>query len=160
MAAGDAGVDADALRKAMKGFGTDENTLIRILSKPDPLQIALLRHSYSHRLGRNLEKDVASETSGYFEECLIAIIRGPLMTDVHNLNNALKGLGTKESVLNDVLIGRSNADIHAIKRAYQETFKRTLESDVKGDLSLKTERQFSMVMAGDRPEESTPVLPQ
>jgi len=82
------------------------------------------------------------------------------MTDVHNLNEAIKGLGTKEALLNDVLLGRSNADMRAIKSAYQATFRRPLENDVKGDLSLKTERLFTMVVAATRAEESTPVYPQ
>jgi len=144
----------------MKGFGTDEAVLIRVLAKPDPLQMALLRHSYHHRLGRNLEKDIESETSGYLEEGLLALVRGPLMTDVINLHKSMKGLGTKESVLNDVLLSRSNADVQAIKRAYRETYKHDLEADVKGDLSLKTERHFSMVMAANRAEESAPIYPQ
>lgn len=79
---GDASGDADALRAAMKGFGTDETVLIKILSKPDPLQMALLRNTYSTRIQRNLEHDVASETSGHFKEGLVALVRGPLMQDV------------------------------------------------------------------------------
>jgi annexin A7/11 len=158
-AQGDASRDADALRAAMKGFGTDEAALIRILSKPDPLQIAMLRTTYTQRLRRNLEADIKSETSKYFRDGLVAIVQGPLLHDVHQVNTAIKGLGTKESALNDVLLGRSNADMRAIKQAYQETFKKSLESDVKGDLSLKTERLFSMVMAATRAEDSAPVLP-
>ena len=69
-------------------------------------------------------------------------------------------MGTKESVLNDVLLGRSNADMRAIKHAYQSTFGRTMEADVKGDLSMKTARLFAMVMAANRAEESTPINPQ
>lgn len=144
----------------MKGFGTDDAVLVRILSRQDPLQMALLRHNYSHRLGRNLEKDIASETSGHFEEGLLALVRGPLAQDVYNLHKALSGPGTNESVLNDVLLSRSNADLNAIKHAYHETYHRSLEGDVRGDLSMKTERLFSMVLAADRPEESSPIYPQ
>ncbi|KIX06075.1 uncharacterized protein Z518_04049 [Rhinocladiella mackenziei CBS 650.93] len=158
-AQGDASRDADALRAAMKGFGTNENALIQILSKPDPLQIALLRNTYNQRHRRNLEQDIKSETSKYLRDGLVAIVRGPLMDDVHNVHDAIKGLGTKESVLNDVLLGRSNADMRAIKQAYYETYKRSLEADVKGDLSLKTETLFSMVLAATRNEESAPVIP-
>lgn len=160
MAAGDASRDADALRKAMKGFGTDEATLIQILSKPDPLYMALLRDTYSKRLGRNLEKDVESEVSGNLEKGLLALIRGPLMQDVYALNVALKGVGTNEDLLNDVLIGRSNADINAIKQAYQRTFHKSLEADVRSDLSLDTERLFVMILSGTRVEESTPINQQ
>ncbi|EHY58220.1 hypothetical protein HRR83_004921 [Exophiala dermatitidis] len=156
---GDASADANALRAAMKGFGTDEKTLIRILSKPDPLQMALLRNTYTQLHRRDLEKDIRSETSKYFRDGLVALVRGPLMNDVYDVYDAIKGLGTKESVLNDVLLGRSNADMRAIKQAYQQTFQHTLEADVKGDLSMKTEQLFSMVMAATRNEESTPVIP-
>jgi annexin A7/11 len=158
-AAGDASADADALRRAMKGFGTDEAVLIRILSKPDPLQMALLRTTYNRRHNRDLIKDIKSETSRYFEDGLVALVQGPLMHDVHSVHDAIKGLGTKESVLNDVLLGRTNADMRAIKQAYHQTFNRTLEADVKGDLSMKTERLFSMVMAANRNEEYAPVIP-
>ncbi|KIW73396.1 hypothetical protein PV04_01522 [Phialophora macrospora] len=158
-AQGDASRDADALRAAMKGFGTDEAALIRVLSKPDPLQMALLRNTYNQRHRRDLEKDIRSETSKYFRDALVALVQGPLMHDVHCVHDAIKGLGTKESVLNDVLLGRSNADLRAIKAAYQQTFRHTLEADVKGDLSLKTERLFEMVMSATRSEESTPVIP-
>ncbi|KAI1611495.1 glycerophosphoinositolphosphodiesterase [Exophiala viscosa] len=156
---GDASRDADALRQAMKGFGTNESVLIQILSKPDPLQMNLLRTTYNQRHRRDLEKDIKSETSRYFEKGLVALVRGPLMDDVHNLHEAIKGLGTKESVLNDVLLGRSNADMRAIKQAYHEAYKHSLEADVKGDLSMKTERLFVMVMAATRNEESAPVIP-
>jgi annexin A7/11 len=60
-------------------------------------------------------------------------------------------------VLNDVLLGRSNADMRAIKQAYQETFRKSLEADVKGDLSMKTEQLFGLVMAATRAEESAPI---
>merc|ERR1711939_955767 len=87
------------------------------------------------------------------------MLHAMLMPYVHSAHEAIKGLGTKESVLNDVLLGRSNADMRAIKQAYQETYRRALETDVKGDLSMKTERLFSMVMAATRNEESAPVIP-
>ena len=127
--------------------------------KQDPLQMALLRKTYAEVIGRNLEKDITSETSSHFREGLLQLMRGPLMADVHNIHNALKGVGTREAALNDSLLGRSNADMRAIKQAYQETFHKSLESDVKGDLSMKTERLFGMVLQATRNEESSPIIP-
>ncbi|KAL8927564.1 MAG: hypothetical protein Q9208_002371 [Pyrenodesmia sp. 3 TL-2023] len=151
---------ADALRKAMKGFGTDESTIIRVLAHMPPQEIAALKMTYNQRHKRSLESDIKSEISGYFEFAVMAILRGPLQQDVWCLNDALKGAGTKESLLDDVLIGRSNADIRAIKSAYQQTYRRSLEADVKADLSAKTERMYLMILAATRREESAPVLPQ
>jgi len=72
----------------------------------------------------------------------------------------MDGPGTKEKVLNDVLLGRSNADLQAIKAEYRRMFRTSLESDIKADLSMKTERHFLMVLSANRNEESTPVIPQ
>lgn len=156
----DGTADAEALRKAMKGFGTDEKTLIRVLGNKDPLQINVLRETYNRLHRRHLLNDVQSETSGWFEEGLCAIIRGPLQQDIVLLRKATDGPGTKEKVLNDILLGRSNADMRAIKDLYQRTYRTSLEGDIKADLSMKTERHFLMVLAANRNEESTPVIPQ
>jgi len=152
--------DVDVIRKAMKGFGTDEKTLIAALAKKDPIQMNTIRMQYDDRLKRNLVGDLKSETSGYFEKGLVQIARGPLESDCYNLMEAMKGLGTKEAVLDDILVGRSNADLNAIKQKYQQLFKRTLESDLRGDLSAGTAQMYDMIAAARRKEDSYPVIPQ
>ena len=144
----------------MKGFGTDEAALIRVLARLSPLEVPALKETFRQRHGRDLENDVRKEVSGYFELCLLSILRGPLQQDVWCLDKALKGAGTNEDLLNEILLGRSNADIQAIKQAYRQTYHRNLEHDVRDDLSAKTERLFSMVLSATRQEESAPVIPQ
>ncbi|EFW17566.1 hypothetical protein D8B26_000267 [Coccidioides posadasii str. Silveira] len=155
----DATKDAEALRKAMKGFGTDETTLIDILSRADPLYMALINDTYTKKIKRNLEQDIAKECSGKLEKVLLALVRGPLMQDVYAVNEAIKGMGTNESLLDNVLLGRTNADIKAIKEAYKKTFGSSLEADVRGDLSAATEQFYNNVMAAERAEEATPIDP-
>lgn len=151
---------ADACRKAMKGLGTDEAALIRTLTHVPVLEIPALKQAYQQRHRRSLEQDVESEVSGHFETCLLSILRGPLQQDVWALHHALKGAGTNEDMLNEILIGRSNADLNAIKQAYQHTFHRTLDHDVRDDTSAKTQRMFAMILSATRQEDSTPVIPQ
>lgn len=154
-APGDATREAEALRKAMKGFGTDEKALITILSKPDPLQMALIRHAYADRIGRNLEKDIKSELSGDLEDVLVSLARGPLEQDAACIRDALSGMGTDERALNDVLVGRSNADLRAIKYAYVGKYQKSLVEEIKSDLSGKTEQFFVMLLNAMRPEPGT-----
>ena len=151
---------ANEVRAAMKGMGTDNKTLIRVLAKLDPLQIAGLRQAYTSRIKRDLEKDIKKETSGNYEEALLAIVRGPLLHDVHCIKKAIKGVGTHEHMLSDVLVGRSNADMRAIKVAYHQTFGNDMVSDVLGDLSMDTKRHFEIIMAATRNEESSLLYPQ
>ena len=157
---GDATATADALWKAMKGFGTNEADLISILAQyPAPL-IKHLKQTYYQRHKRSLEDHVKSETSSYFRLALLSILRGPLQQDVFLLDKALKGAGTDETLLNDVLIARSNADMKIIKDAYQATYTRRLEDDVNSDLSSKTKQLFSMILDAKRQEDMAPVYPQ
>lgn len=151
---------ADACRKAMKGLGTDEAALIRVLAHLSPLEVPALKQAFQQRHGRSLEHDVEKEVSGHFEMCLLSILRGPLQNDVWSLHKAIHGAGTKEHLLDEVLIGRSNADMKAIKQAYHDTYHRPLEHDVRGDLSAKTQRMYEMILSATRQEESAPVLPQ
>ncbi|CAI7564127.1 unnamed protein product [Penicillium manginii] len=159
-APGDFRQQCDILRKAMKGFGTDEKALISVLAPLDPLQMAAVRATYTTHIGRDLYKDVKSETGGYFEQGLLAVIEGPLMHDVICAREAIDGIGTKEWLLNDIVLGRSNADLNAIKTAYERKYRRNLSRDIEGDLSFKTADLFKMVIRADRREESVPVNPQ
>jgi len=144
----------------MKGFGTDEKALITVMAKKDPLQIEAIRLAYDQRLMRKLTGDLEKEASGYFSMGLVEISRGPLVSDCYNLMNAMKGVGTKEVIIDDILVGRSNADLNAIKQKYQELFKRSLEADLKDDLSAATEQMYMMIVSARRAEDSHPVNPQ
>ncbi|SPQ20118.1 45566f9d-8658-4098-a060-2e1ffde5d4dc [Thermothielavioides terrestris] len=150
--------DAQALRSAMKGFGTDEKALIRILATKDPLQVATIRDAYTRLHRRDLVADLKSETTGWLEAGLVSLARGPLLSDIHLLREAMSGAGTKETALNDVLLGRSNADLNAIKSEYHRVFRRRVEDDVRSDLSMKTERHFMIVLSAQRAEDSAPVV--
>jgi annexin A7/11 len=144
----------------MKGMGTNEKVLIATMAKKDPLQMETIRMQYDQRFLRNLITDLEKETSGYFAKGLVEIARGPLVSDCYNLMEAMKGMGTKEVILDDILIGRSNADIIAIKEKYHQLFRRTLENDLKADLSAGTEQMYMMIAAARRAEDSHPVIPQ
>jgi annexin A7/11 len=148
------------LRDSMKGFGTNEKKLIATLvNVPDAPHMEKLRRTYDDRFRRSLIKDIKSETSSWFEEALCAIARGPLLQDAYAVDKAVNGLGTKEILLDDVLIGRSNADINAIKQAYQQMFGKDMAKDVLGDLSLETRKMYEYVLSAKRAEESVPCLP-
>jgi annexin A7/11 len=152
--------DAQALRSAMKGFGTNEKELIRVLAGKDPLQVEAIRTAYDNGLRRNLVNDIKSETSGYFERGLLQLVRGPLNNDCYELLEAMDGLGTNELILDDILMGRSNADMRAIKSAFERMCRRKLEDVVKSDLSGKVQRHFLITLAANRAEDSEPVAPK
>ena len=146
-----------AIYRACRGFGTDEAALIRVLGRRDGATIDAIRASYRH--GNGLIKTLSSETSGNFKTALIGTAYGPLDGIAFFAHRAISGAGTDEAMLTEQIMGRTNAELAAAKSAYQRMFGRSLESDVRGDLSMKTEELFVFALRGQRAEEWVPPNP-
>ncbi|ORY83773.1 hypothetical protein BCR37DRAFT_378757 [Protomyces lactucae-debilis] len=149
-----ADADVAAIRKATKGFGTDEKQLIRILSQKSPVHTQQLQQRFEQTVGKSLASVIESETGRWFGFALLGCALGPLQFDVHLLHRAMDGLGTHEDLLTEILIGRSNAEMDALKYAYKQKYNKDLLATVQGDLSMKTERMFNMALTGRRDEEN------
>ena len=78
---GDIDRDVDALRKAMKGAGTDEDTIIRIVANRSNTQRQQLKTHYNQKLKRDLVADLKSELSGKFEDAVLALFDDPFVYD-------------------------------------------------------------------------------
>ncbi|EEY20218.1 annexin A7 [Verticillium alfalfae VaMs.102] len=158
----DTSADIETVRKAMKGMGCDEKALIKVFTSPkyaNPWTMAQLVRDYNSRFIRDLAKDIESETRGDLETTLLALLRGPLENDARVLDKALNRMGTDEDALNDVLLNRSNADLRAIVAEYKRIKSRDLLTDIKNDVDDTLFRLYSMVLAGHRAEDATPVHP-
>lgn len=87
-----------------------------------------------------------------FEYVMVLKSLGPLGGDVYLIDRACRGAGTHEDLLTEILIGRSNSEIHMLKETYRRTYNKDLTAVIRGELSMKTERMFNMVLAGTRDE--------
>ena len=88
--------DAAALRKAMKGLGTDEKAIIQIVANRTNAQRQAMIVSFKRQFNRDLIKDLKSELSGKFEDAIIALFEDPITYDCKSLFQAMKGAGTNE----------------------------------------------------------------
>ncbi|WP_265325779.1 annexin, partial [Escherichia coli] len=66
--------DAEALRKAMKGLGTDEDTIVDVLTSCNSDQRQLLYQQYNRAYDRDLTKDLKKELSGNLEDIIMALM--------------------------------------------------------------------------------------
>ena len=142
--------DAEALRKAMKGFGTDEAALIKICANRTNSQRQQIKAAYKATFGRDLISDLKSELHGKFEDAMIALFAEPIEYDVDELRAAMKGLGTNEDTLIEILASRPPHVFMAIKNKYQEKYKRDLETDVKKETSGTLQHLLISLLQGNR----------
>ncbi|XP_073925272.1 annexin A13 isoform X1 [Castor canadensis] len=145
--------DVKKLYKACKGMGTDEAAIIEVLSSRTSDERQQIKQKYKTKYGKDLEEVLKSELSGNFEKTALALLDRPNEYAARQLQKAIKGLGTDEAVLIEILCTRSNKEIIAIKEAYQRLFDRSLESDVKGDTSGNLRKILVSLLQANRDEE-------
>ena len=140
--------DVTIIRKATKGFGTDEAALINVLARnKTAYQMEQIRRTFESTTGKSLVSVIEKETSGWFEYGLRGLVLGPLGFDVWLLHRACAGAGTHEDILTEVLAGRSNEELEMIKAEYHRVYHKDLVHVVQKELSFKTERMFNMILA-------------
>lgn len=132
--------DVEALHTATAGVGTDESTCCRILATKSALHMAVLGQAYLSRFGVSLEDLIVKEMRGKTEDAYRLLVLGPLMGDawlLHEVRSppissvytcdavkqACKGLGTSETTLTELLIGRSPSDMQLFRQAFEHKYR-------------------------------------
>uniref|UniRef100_A0A673CBS3 Annexin n=1 Tax=Sphaeramia orbicularis TaxID=375764 RepID=A0A673CBS3_9TELE len=127
--------DAAVLDKAIKAKGVDENTIIEILVKRSNEQRQQIKEAYQQASGKPLESALKNALKGDLEDVVLALLKTPAQYDAQQLKQAMKGLGTDEDTLIEILASRTNRELEEVKKAYKAEYKKELEDDIKSDTS-------------------------
>ncbi|KAM9360855.1 annexin A1a [Symphorus nematophorus] len=127
--------DVSVLDKAIKVKGVDENTIIEILVKRSNEQRQQIKAAYQQASGKPLASALKDALKGDLEDVVLALLKTPAQYDAQQLKHAMKGLGTDEQTLIEILASRNNREILEIKKVYKEDYKKDLEDDIKSDTS-------------------------
>uniref|UniRef100_A0A8C9VY42 Annexin n=1 Tax=Scleropages formosus TaxID=113540 RepID=A0A8C9VY42_SCLFO len=127
--------DASVLDKAIKTKGVDETTIIDVLVKRSNAQRQQIKAAYQQATGKPLDVALKAALKGNLEDVVLALLMTPAKYDAQQLKLAMKGLGTNEDTLIEILASRTNKEIKEIKKVYKEEYKKELEDDIKSDTS-------------------------
>ncbi|XP_008324554.1 annexin A4 isoform X1 [Cynoglossus semilaevis] len=144
--------DVKKLREAMKGMGTDEAAVIDVVSHRTIAQRQRIKEAYKQAVGKDLAEDLSSELSGNFKSVVLGLLMLPPVYDAYELRNAIKGAGTDEACLIDILASRSNAEVKTISSFYRKEYGKDLEKDVCGDTSGMFQRVLVSLLSAGRDE--------
>ena len=148
--------DVDALRKAMKGAGTDEDAIIKIVANRNNTQRQQLKYYYNQKFKRDLIADLKSELSGKFEDAVLALFDDPYVYDAKSLRKAMKGAGTDEDTCIEILCTRPNWYLRNIITAYGNLFKADLIKDIQSDFSGNLQKILVSILNCSRSENAQP----
>lgn len=146
----DGRADAEVLRKAMKGLGTDEDSILNLLTARSNAQRQQIAEDFKTLFGRDLVEDLKSELTGKFEKLIVALMKPSRLYDAYELKHALKGAGTDEKVLTEIIASRTPEELRAIKQVYEEEYGSNLEDDVVGDTSGYYQRMLVVLLQANR----------
>ena len=127
--------DVEQLRKAMEGFGTADDTLIKIVANRTNIQRQKIKAEYKSTYGRDLITDLKKELNGKFEDAMVALFLDPIEYDVESLKNAMKGAGTDEDTLIEIIASRPPQVLRQICAKYEAIHKKKLEDEVDKETS-------------------------
>ncbi|RXM97847.1 Annexin A1 [Acipenser ruthenus] len=148
-----ASADVALLDKAIKAKGVDEKTIIEVLVKRSNAQRQQIKEAYQKTSGKALDADLKSVLSGHVIDVVLALLKTPAKYDAYLLKTAMKGLGTDEDCLIEVLASRTNKEIKEILKVYNDG-KNNLETDITSDTSDDFKRALLSLCKGNRSEDN------
>uniref|UniRef100_A0A3Q3VZI4 Annexin n=1 Tax=Mola mola TaxID=94237 RepID=A0A3Q3VZI4_MOLML len=149
--------DATRIETAIKTKGVDEQTIIDVLTKRTYSQRREIAFSYERRAKKDMITALKGALSGSLETVILGLMKSTAQYDSSEIRGSIKGLGTDEETLIEILCSRSTNELVTIKKVYSELFKKELEKDVAGDTSGNFAKLLLALVQTKRDEPSSVV---
>ncbi|XP_016409650.1 annexin A2-B-like [Sinocyclocheilus rhinocerous] len=149
--------DAAKIETAIKTKGIDEQKIIEILTKRSCSQRSEIALEYEKRAKKDLVSALKGALSGSLEHLILGLMKSTAQYDASELKSSMKGLGTDEESLIEMVCSRNKEELMEIKKVYREMFKKELEKDVSGDTSGDFAKLLLALVQAKRDEPSSMV---
>ena len=125
---------AEALKNAMNP--KDEDKIINIICKRTYEERQKIKEAYNKKYNNDIIEDLKNVLHGDFEDVVTGLFYTSIDYDCLQLRKAVKGLGTDEDTLIEILCTRPYNIIEQIKKRYSELYPgRDLIKDIEDDTS-------------------------
>ncbi|KAJ7738760.1 hypothetical protein B0H16DRAFT_89889 [Mycena metata] len=135
----------------IKHSGSDKK-LIEILTRLGPLKMEVVAqefHSHNPK-GETLYKLVERKTTRYVEAGLLGLVLGPLKYDAECVRDAIVGAGTKEYILDEIILDLTPSDVGLLAYVYEQKYGHSLLKAVQGDLSGNVMKLYTKALDSNR----------
>jgi len=135
--------DAQLIRGAVAGMGTDESLLSEVLCTRSPAELKAAAASYQRLFSRNMEADVKSDVSGDLGKVYLSIFSpsrgtrsGNVAADVEALYKAGAGkLGTDENSFINIIAASSREHAEQLFYEYARKYGKALDVVIRDEMS-------------------------
>ena len=135
----------------MKGIGNDKESIINLATSRNNQQRLQICEAYKSSYGTDLIANFKSELSGHLKDTLVAMFYHPIDYDCLTLRAVMKGLGTDEDTLIEIISTRPGYMIKQIIERYPAVVEgRNLVDDIKSETSGSFRRLLVSLFQGSR----------
>ena len=154
-------VDADSVAQNLYKILTTKpinyDSLIKISVQHSRNEREEISQKYSQLYNVSLIKDFQTYLNGNFRDTIIGLFTPLLDYDCQQLRKSVKGLGTDEKSLIEILTMRNSDEIQLIRNRYSEIFpKRDLLKDVEDDTSGYFRKLLNSLITEKRSKNKNP----
>jgi len=137
---------AELLHEALDGSGTNDGVVIDIMTQ-FPYEMPAISAAYQKKYGKPLEKDLKGDTSGSYEDALVALLNTPrpapgfvdptaAATAAETFYKAGEGrIGTNERTYINIIASNTREQLALIDQNYRRSHPKGLEHAIKSETS-------------------------
>lgn len=123
------------INDACKGFGTNEEKLLKAMGGMTPDMRAKVPIRYRAMFGQSLSDVMRSECGNRdFGQALQLLAVPPHVAECDMIEMSTKGMGTNEKLLSTIIMARTNAEMELLKKTYFELYTKDLGRELDKDL--------------------------
>uniref|UniRef100_A0A2K5QYW5 Annexin n=1 Tax=Cebus imitator TaxID=2715852 RepID=A0A2K5QYW5_CEBIM len=137
--------DALNIEMAVKTKSVDEVTIVNVLT------------NCSNAQRQDIELASASKSAlwGHLEMVIWGLLKIPIQYDASELKASMKGLGSHENSLIEMICSRTSRELQEINRVCKEMYKTDLEKDIISDTSGDFHKVMVALAKGKRAEDDS-----
>ncbi|KAJ6646446.1 Annexin B9 [Pseudolycoriella hygida] len=138
--------DGEKLKKEMKGFGTDEQAIIKILTSSSHSQRLSIVKYFKEENNRELLEELKEELGEKFDDLTYALITTVAEYFSYEFNSLLEAENVDERALIEIVCTRSSDDVKEIINQYPKSYEQSLIGHV--GKSTPARRLVSAILNG------------
>lgn len=140
----------ETLLSSIIKLGTNEKQLVDITASSTAEQRQLIRRYYLSTTNRDLLDDLKEDLSGDLKHLIVSLYQYPYEFTAEELYRAMKGAGTDETTLNDILITRSSKELKDAKKYFDNKYDKSLEDSISQDTDGTYKKELLKLLEGGR----------
>ena len=151
--------DARQIQLILSGKEKDDDKLIKLVTSRTNEERLKIKDEYNSTFNSDLINDLKKAYSFHFEDVLVGLFFSPVDYDCYHIRKAVKGIGTNENTLIEILSTRDKEHIEKMKLRYKEIYPgRDMVQDIKKDTSGSFWKVLSTLLESNRDDDENKIL--